>query len=130
MKQPLNCMLLLALSAAGLAEAGPLGTAFTYQGRLDQDGQAANGSYQMTFWLYTGPTGGSPIASNIVSSVAVSEGLFTQTVDFGAGFFDGNERWMSITVATNASSSFTLLEPRTRIAATPYALFASTAGMA
>ena len=32
-----------------VADGVPLGTAFTYQGRLEDDGQPANGIYQLKF---------------------------------------------------------------------------------
>jgi hypothetical protein len=108
--------------------AAPLGTAFTYQGRLDQNGQPATGLYQMTFWVYAASSGGSPLASNTVPSVGVTSGLFSTDVDLGPYVFAGDERWLAITVATNGSSSFVLLQPRTRIAPTPNAIYASTAG--
>lgn len=111
-----------------IAQAAPLGTAFTYQGRLDEGGQPANGYYDMTFWLYAGPIGGSVLASNIVADVPVNDGLFTRSVDFGAIHFTGEERWLAITVATNTSSAFVLLQPRSRLAPAPHAIYATTAG--
>ena len=120
---------LLAL-AGGVTQAAPLGTAFTYQGRLDFNNQPATGLYQMTFWLYAAELGGSPIASNTAPTVTVANGLFTTNVDFGTGAnrFTGDERWLAITVATNGLSAFTLLQPRTRTTPTPNAIYASTAG--
>src|SRR3972149_2710526 len=45
--------------AAGLVQAlTPLGTVFTYQGRLTDNGSPANGSYPMTFTLYDLESGG------------------------------------------------------------------------
>ena len=126
----LRCGLLASVLAAASLSAAPLGTLFTYQGRLDFSGQPANGSYQMTFWLYANFAGGTPIASNIVPVVPVNDGLFTRTVDFGPNRFTGDEGWLAITVATNGSSAFTLLQPRTRIAPTPNALYAGNAGTA
>jgi hypothetical protein len=110
--------------------AAPLGTAFTYQGRLDQNGlPAPNGTYQMTFWLYGASSGGNPLASNTVPTIPVTNGLFAADVDFDANWFTGDERWTAITVRTNNNAaSFVLLSPRTRLAPTPNAIYASTAG--
>ncbi|HEV2434362.1 MAG TPA: hypothetical protein VG077_00020 [Verrucomicrobiae bacterium] len=38
------------------------GTAFTYQGRLNTASGPANGSYDLTFALYGGSSGGSAVA--------------------------------------------------------------------
>ncbi len=128
MKAKLVLLLSALLLGHTIIHAAPLGTLFTYQGTLDFNGQPANGSYQMTFWLYATFGGGSPLASNIVPVVPVNDALFTRTVDFGPGAFSGEERWLAITVATNGSTNFTLLSPRTRIAPAPQALYAATAG--
>jgi hypothetical protein len=112
------------LDGGGVTQAAPLGTAFTYQGQLDQNGQSATGLYQMTFWLYATLSGGSPLAGNTVPNVGVTGGLFTTDVDFGPNRLTGEERWLGLTVATNGSSTFTLLQPRTRLAPTPHALYA------
>jgi len=128
MKQKLLLLLSCLALAGTVAQAAPLGMAFTYQGRLDQNSQPVTGIYQMTFWLYAASSGGSPIASNTVLTVPVNNGLFTTNVDFGTNRFTGDERWLAITVATNGSSVFTLLQPRTRVAPTPNAIYASMAG--
>ena len=61
-------------------------TAFKYQGQLSAAGQPANGRYDLTFALYTESTGGSPAAGPLATNaVAVSNGLFTVVLDFGAG---------------------------------------------
>jgi hypothetical protein len=79
----------LAVSAQ-LALADPLGTAFTYQGRLTQGGSAANGSYDLRFILYDAEFGGSQQGNILTNSaVAVSGGLFTTALDFGATAFGG-----------------------------------------
>ena len=46
----------------------------------------------------------------------VSDGLFTVQLDFGAAAFNGDTRWLEITV------NGTLLTPRQRVNATPYAV--------
>src|SRR4249920_3332927 len=73
-------------------------TVFTYQGRLTSNGVLINGSNDLTFTLYDAPSGGATVGmSNVVNDVAVSNGLFTVTLDF-AGAFDGSARWLQIAV--------------------------------
>lgn len=72
------------LLASHLAWADPLGTAFTYQGRLTDGGQPANGSYDLKFTLYDDPANGSVVGVPVTNSpVMVFNGLFTTTLDFG-----------------------------------------------
>ena len=80
------------------------GTAFTYQGRLDDTGQCANGNYGFQFALYGAPTGGSALYANLTdtSDVLVSNGLYSLlTLDFGAGVFSGNIYYLQTSVRTN-----------------------------
>jgi hypothetical protein len=102
------------------------GTAFTYQGRLNANGNTANGSYDFTFSLY-GVSSGADQVGNSVTNVAtiVSSGLFTVTLDFGNQFL-GGDRWLEIGVRTNGSGAFTTLSPRQKLTPDPYAIFANT----
>lgn len=111
--------------------AAPLGTAFTYQGRLTDGGNPANGSYDVAFTLFDTNSSGSAIAGPLTNSaVAVSNGLFTTTLDFGAGVFTGNARWLEISVRSGMSpGAYTVLSPRQPLTPTPYALFAADAGL-
>lgn len=102
------------------------GTAFTYQGRLNNSTNPANGSYDLRFTLYNAGVGGAqqgPILTN--SAVPVSAGLFNVTLDFGTGVFTGADRWLDIAMRTNGSGAFTTLSPRQQLTATPYS---TTAG--
>ena len=84
--------------------ATPLGTAFTYQGRLVTNGSPANGTYDLRFALYDALSVGSPVGVPITNApTVVSNGLFTVTLDFGGGIFLGNARWLEIGVRTNGS---------------------------
>ncbi|MCX8091112.1 MAG: hypothetical protein N3I86_09315 [Verrucomicrobiae bacterium] len=104
------------------------GTAFTYQGRLDSGGSPAAGIYDVRFAIYDAASGGNqwgPALTN--SATAVSNGLFTVTLDFGAGVFTGTARWLEIAVRTNGGGAFTPLAPRQALTPTPYAVFAANA---
>ena len=104
------------------------GTAFTYQGRLNSDGNSANGNYDVAFTLFAANAGGVAIAIPATNTaVAVSNGLFTTTIDFGPGMFLGTSNWLEIAVRTNGNGSFTTLSPRQQVMPAPYAIFANTA---
>jgi len=105
------------------------GTAFTYQGRLNDGAAPVNGSYDLRFTLYTADVGGSqrgPILTN--AATAVNNGLFTVQLDFGA-VFPGADRWIELGVRTNGSETFTTLSPRQPLTPTPYAIFAANVAL-
>ena len=100
-----------------------VGTAFTYQGKLVDDGGSANGIYDLRFMLFDAATVGSQIGSTqTLNNINVSEGLFTVTLDFGADVFNGQARWLEIKVKRDAVGSFTTLIPRVALTPTPHAL--------
>jgi hypothetical protein len=103
---------------------------FTYQGRLTDDSSPANGTYDLRFILYDALIGGSQIGS-IVSkeNVAVADGFFTVELDFGAGAFIGDARYLEIGVRRGSDTgNYTILSPRQPLAAVPYALYALNTG--
>jgi hypothetical protein len=106
------------------------GTAFTYQGRLNDGSAPADGNYDMRFYLRNAAVAGSPVGTtNTVAPVAASNGLFTVTLDFGSGIFTGSPLWLEIGVRTNGSvAAFTTLSPRQALTPSPYALFSPQAG--
>lgn len=104
------------------------GTAFTYQGQLQNGGALASGTYNLTFALFTNNAGGTAVAGPVTNNgVAVSNGLFTVVIDFGSGPWNGVSNWLEIAVETNGAVSFTTLAPRQEVTPTPYAIFANTA---
>lgn len=82
----------------GPLHAAPVGSTFTYQGSLADNGQPANGSYELTLTLYDAAVGGSSLGTLIVPGVTVTQGVFTTQLDYGAAAFDGNARWLEIAV--------------------------------
>ena len=104
------------------------GTAFTYQGRLYDGVNPANGTYDLTFGIW-GVASGPPQVGGTLTNVAsaVSNGAFAVTLYFGAGIFTGANRWLEIAVRTNGGGAFTTLTPRQAIKPTPYAIFTATA---
>jgi hypothetical protein len=112
-------------------QAAPLGTAFTYQGRLQDGANMAQGLHDMQFTLHDEASGGNLVAGPLIhGSVVVSSGLFTITLDFGQGVFTGGAHWLEVSVRSHGSETFTTLAPRQAIAPAPYALFAPRAGEA
>jgi len=101
-------------------------TAFVYQGQLRDNGTNANGNYTMILKLYDAASGGNQIGSTVTTSAALANGIFSVSVDFGSSAFDGNARWLDITV-TNATTTETL-SPRVQLLPAPYSLFAANAG--
>ncbi|MGI8967213.1 MAG: tail fiber domain-containing protein [Limisphaerales bacterium] len=118
----------LLLAVSGRAQT----TAFTYQGTLNDNGVPASGNYDLQFSLRDALAAGNPIGSPVTTApVAVSNGLFTVTLDFGSGSFNGNSRWLEIGVRTNGSAgAYMLLAPRQAITSTPYAIQAANASSA
>ena len=110
--------------------ATPLGTAFTYQGRLGSGGNPASGIYDLRFGIYDDAVTGAQIGATLTNAATVvSNGLFTVALDFGS-VFDGNARWLELGVRTNGSGGFTVLGPRQPLTASPFALYAPSAGTA
>jgi len=121
--------LFLAVFAA--LEMNAQSTAFTYQGRLNDGANLANGSYDFTFTLFDAASAGSQVGSVVTNAAsAVSNGLFTVTLDFGGVAFTGADRWLEIAVATNGVSLFSTLSPRQQITSAPYAIRAGSAASA
>jgi hypothetical protein len=120
----------LCCSCVGMA--APLGTAFTYQGHLYDANQVANGPYDLQFKLYDAASGGSQKAGDAnVPDVNVVNGYFTVSLDFGDTVFDGNEQWLEIGVRPGDQgdpNAYIALAPRQRVAPTPHAIYARTAG--
>ena len=108
------------------------GTAFTYQGQLQNNGSPASGIYDLTFALVnTNDPATAQVVGGIVTNlnVSVSNGLFTTTLDFGP-VFGGNAAWLAVGVRTHGGNNFNPLTPWQALTPTPYALFAPSAGMA
>jgi hypothetical protein len=126
MKTFLKLAAAILLSTFNLQPATSLaqGTAFTYQGRLNEGVSAANGRYDFTFTLFATNTDGNAIAGPVTNSaVVVSNGLFTALVDFGDAF-TSTSNWLEIAVSTNGADSFSTLTPRQQLTPVPYAITA------
>ncbi len=111
------------LSTQAVRAQTPVGTAFTYQGQLKQGGVPVNGAADIQFTLWSAPVDGDAQGTIEFVGVDVRNGLFTVSLDFGAGGFDGSARWLEIHVRYPPDAGpFLPLSPRQRISPTPYAL--------
>ncbi len=121
------CTGCLALPFTALA--APLTTAFTYQGRLEQNGALANGAYDLKFGLYADPTGGALVVPAIeIPNQGVNGGLVSADLNFGGtAIFDGRAFYLEISARQQGSATYVLLPGRTAIRPTPYSIHALSA---
>jgi hypothetical protein len=114
-----------------VSEASPMGTAFTYQGRLIDANEAADGLYEFEFKLYDSVIDGNQVNWTVsFREVEVIDGYFTVELDFGSSEFYGDARWLEIAVRVSASADpLTTLIPRQELTPSPYAVYAQTSGM-
>ncbi len=112
---------------SALLAATPLAPAFTYQGKLTDGNQPANGVYDFVFSLYDAADGQVPIAGGGIGieDVTVHDGLFTVSLNFGDNVFNGESRWIEIGVRPGTETGdFTLMQTRQPLTAAPHALYA------
>ena len=117
----------LFLCSVRTSSAEPLGTAFTYQGRLIDTNSPADGEYDFQFKLFDSDTDGSQVGSDVnLGDVDVIDGYFTVELDFG-NVFDGIALWLEVGIREGAladTNDYTTLSARQLLTATPYALYA------
>jgi len=124
----------LLLTTGGAAWGQASATAFTYQGQLEDLGVPVNATCALQFSLWDDPFGAVPanqVGTTLVfdgaDAVEIVNGLFTVELDFGAGAFDGNERWLEVAVRCSLGSDFVILDPRQRITGAPFAAYGAVA---
>lgn len=95
-------------------------TAITYQGQLRESGEPFNGTANLQFQLYDALVAGSQVGTTVVlTEWPVEDGLFQVELDFGAGTFDGSQRFLEVWVDGAP------LDPRQKVTAMPFALLAA-----
>lgn len=121
-------------------------TSITYQGELTDGGAPATGNYFFQFSLFPSDVNGTQIGPTLtydgasgLAPVHVANGIFTVVLDFGAGTFTGEPRWLEIAVKKPAEPGYTTMTSRILVTSSPYAVkslsadaaaFADTAGNA
>src|SRR5262245_27261551 len=123
----LGVVLFAAMDACGQTT---VGTAFTYQGQLKDEGGSMSCLADMRFTLYDAPMGGFQIGPMLTAlNLPVVDGRFVVQLDFGPNVFDGQARYLQIDVRRPAGAGgYTNLLPRQPIMATPYALYSLNGG--
>jgi hypothetical protein len=103
--------------------AGPVGSGFTYQGKLTYNGAPANGQYDIRFTLWNSATAGIVVGGPTEITLDLEDGLFTVQLNFG-DVFRGEERHLEIEVRPHdpPGGSWETLWPRQPITAAPFAL--------
>ncbi|MCP4712774.1 MAG: hypothetical protein GY869_29450, partial [Planctomycetes bacterium] len=128
--QEVVLMLVVVLAFSGTAWA-QFGTAFTYQGRLSDNGAHAQGEFDFQFKTYNDPNIalGSQIGITVFQEdLLVSNGLFTVNLDFGLKPFTSDARWLEIGVRPgNSNDPYTILNPLQAITPNPLAILAHKA---
>jgi hypothetical protein len=98
-----------------------IGNAFTYQGELAENGSPASGDYQFSFALFDAAAAGAQVGATLTQVIAVTDGLFTASLDFGP-VFNGAALYLQIGVRPAGSADpFTTLSPLQALTAAPYA---------
>jgi hypothetical protein len=110
----------IAAAPAG-AEAAPpsefsLGTAFTYQGTLQQHGLPAEGSFDLAFELYDSAEGGTFLGRIDRLDQPIAGGGFAVELDFGVDVYSVDAAWLEIQVRPAGGAGYTTLAPRQRAA--------------
>jgi hypothetical protein len=129
---PILCVITAVLLSRGYpVVAGPVGTAFNYQGLLLDNKLLAGGLYDFQFNLFDANIGGNELGAEVSKpEVNVIDGYFTVELDFGSVFV-GYGCWLEVSVRhydQNDPCAYTVLSPRQKITPTPYALYALGGG--
>jgi hypothetical protein len=120
------------VTAQGATVQAPLGTAFTYQGQLQNNGVPANGNFDFQFILYDAAVGGGQIPGSPIltqNAVIVTNGLFSTQLDFG-NVFGNVQLFLDISVRPAGGGNYTPLAPRQELTPAPFARYALNAGSA
>jgi hypothetical protein len=115
------------VAAAAFRGAGqPVDSTFTYQGQLRNAGQLVNGNVDVRFTLWDSDVGGTQVGNaNSFTNYPLTDGRFALGLNFGNGAFNGDQRWVQVEFRSPAGvGQYLTLNPRDKIMATPYALYA------
>lgn len=121
----------MAMMAATAPAQVATGTAFTYQGILTESEHPVTGQLCLVFRLYDAPAGGNQVGPDInPCNIEAEDGRFSVDLDFGAGAFEGEARWLEVQVLSGGGQVLTTLAPRQRVMPAPESIFAGSAAQA
>ncbi len=119
----LKTILLIAIIGTFVVGVQAQTTEFTYQGFLSDGANPANGNYDLEFKLFNLLSGGAQQGSTLQRlNVPIAQGIFTVSLDFGAGALSGADRFLDIAVRTAGGGAFTPLSPRQKVNSAPYSV--------
>jgi hypothetical protein len=115
---------------ADAVQAATIPRTFGYQGTLRlADGSLANGNFNVTIKLYSVPGGGNALYTETLNNVVARDGLFSVVIggnsEVPATVFDNTPLYLGIAVAPDPE-----MVPRQRLYPVPWAMQATTAGIA
>ena len=118
------------VAAAAFRGGTPVDYTFTYQGQLRNAGALVNGPVDLRITLWDSDVAGGQVGPiNNYQAVPITDGRFALGLNFGATAFDGSNRWVQLEFRSPAGSGqYLTLNPRDKIMATPYAMFALNGG--
>ena len=110
----------------------PLTDTFTYQGVLKQNGVPFSGTCKkLDFYLLDVAVPPDPLQNwvdfNTFTNTVISNGLLNLNLDFVAGAFNGDRRWLHIQQDCLNGTNPVALTPTQELTAIPYALFSTKA---
>jgi len=115
----------IATLASTDAVVAAVGTAFTYQGQLKDNGTPFDGPARAVFSLWDSDRDGREVASAVSLELDIVNGLFDALLDFGVEPFSGEPRWLQISMDIGGGPI--ILSPRQELTPTPYSMTALTA---
>jgi hypothetical protein len=100
------------------------GNAFSFQGKLNDGANPANGRYDLKFKLFDAIAGGNQIGPTVPRpNTTLINGVFSTTLDFGAvAFQNSGATFIEIAIKPYGSpNTLTILGPRQQLTVVPYA---------
>lgn len=118
-------VLILGAAVSRPAVAQSIGSAFTYQGHLENAGTLVDGLADLELTLWDAEFGGAQIGPTLTfNSLQVSGGFFSLNLDFGASAWNGSARWLEISSRVPAGGGTFVILPRQKVMPVPFALTA------
>lgn len=115
-------MMTVAGTAMALASlsAAQVGTAMTYQGRMEKDGRLYSGPAEVRLSVWNAAGAGTQLGAAQTITTTVAGGLFNVEYDAGVSAFEPNaQAWLQVEVRENSGQPFTVL-PRQKLTAAPF----------